>query len=80
MPTAVKVESGFTLVGADLDRRLKDEGAIGTSRASCRSRCSTTLEDIRSRARRRDYLAALDDMFALTLTAGAPWYAVSSGI
>jgi polyphosphate kinase 2 (PPK2 family) len=33
-----------------------------------------TVEDIRNRARRRDYLAALDDMFALTSTAAAPWY------
>jgi polyphosphate kinase 2 (PPK2 family) len=33
-------------------------------------------EDIRNRARRRDYLAALDDMFALTSTATAPWHIV----
>jgi phosphopantetheinyl transferase len=35
-----------------------------------------TVEDIRNRAHRRDYLAALDDMFALTSTAAAPWYVV----
>ena len=35
-----------------------------------------TAEDIRNRARRRDYSAALDDMFALTSTAMAPWYVV----
>ena len=35
-----------------------------------------SAEDIRNRARRRDYLAALDDMFALTSTATAPWHAV----
>jgi hypothetical protein len=35
-----------------------------------------TGEDIRNRARRREYLAALDDMFALTSTAAAPWYVV----
>ena len=35
-----------------------------------------TAEDIRNRARRREYLAALDDMFALTSTAVAPWYVV----
>jgi len=35
-----------------------------------------TAEDIRNRARRREYLAALDDMFALTSTAAAPWYVV----
>ena len=35
-----------------------------------------TVEDIRNRARRGDYLAALDDMFALTPTAAAPWYVV----
>lgn len=35
-----------------------------------------TAEDIRNRARRRDYLVALDDMFALTSTAAAPWHAV----
>jgi polyphosphate kinase 2 (PPK2 family) len=35
-----------------------------------------TADDIRNRARRRDYLAALDDMFALTSTGVAPWYVV----
>jgi AMP-polyphosphate phosphotransferase len=35
-----------------------------------------TVEDIRNRAHRDDYLAALDDMFALTTTAAAPWYVV----
>ena len=35
-----------------------------------------TAEDIRNRARRSDYLAALDDMFDLTSTAVAPWYVV----
>ena len=35
-----------------------------------------TVEDIRNRAHRRDYLAALDDMFALTSTVAAPWYVV----
>ena len=33
-------------------------------------------EDIRNRAHRRDYLAALGDMFARTSTAAAPWYVV----
>ena len=33
-------------------------------------------EDIRNRAHRRDYLAALDDMFAQTSTAGVPWHVV----
>jgi AMP-polyphosphate phosphotransferase len=35
-----------------------------------------TVEDIRNRARRGDYLAALDDMFARTSTTQAPWYVV----
>ena len=35
-----------------------------------------TAEDIGNRARRRDYLAALDDMFAQTSTAAAPWHVV----
>jgi polyphosphate kinase 2 (PPK2 family) len=35
-----------------------------------------SAEDIRNRAHRRDYLAALDDVFALTSTATAPWYVV----
>jgi polyphosphate kinase 2 (PPK2 family) len=39
-----------------------------------------TAEDIRNRARRREYLAALDDMFALTSTAAAPWYVVRRNI
>ncbi len=33
-------------------------------------------EDIRNRAHRRAYLAALDDMFAQTSTAAAPWHVV----
>ena len=39
-------------------------------------RWNMSAEDIRNRARRRDYLAALDDMFALTSTAAAPWHVV----
>ena len=35
-----------------------------------------SADDIRNRAHRRDYLAALDDMFALTSTAAAPWHVV----
>lgn len=35
-----------------------------------------SAEDIRNRAHRRDYLSALDDMFALTSTAAAAWYVV----
>jgi AMP-polyphosphate phosphotransferase len=35
-----------------------------------------TPEDIRNRAHRRDYLAALDDMFARTSTADMPWHVV----
>jgi AMP-polyphosphate phosphotransferase len=31
-----------------------------------------SAEDIRNRAHRREYLSALDDMFALTSTAAAP--------
>jgi len=39
-------------------------------------RWKMTPDDIRNRARRRDYLSALDDMFALTSTAAAPWFVV----
>ena len=35
-----------------------------------------SAEDIRNRARWSDYLAALDDMFARTSTAAAPWHVV----
>ena len=35
-----------------------------------------SAEDIRNRALRAEYLAALDDMFALTSTASAPWHVV----
>jgi class 3 adenylate cyclase len=35
-----------------------------------------TPEDIRNRARRRDYLAALDDMFERTSTTDVPWHVV----
>src|SRR5215468_2120857 len=44
--------------------------------ASGSKRWKMTAEDIRNRARRRDYLAALDDMFAQTSTAAAPWHVV----
>ena len=37
-----------------------------------------SAEDIRNRAHRRDYLAALDDLFTLTSTAAAPWYVVAA--
>lgn len=39
-------------------------------------RWKMTAEDIRNRARRRDYLEALDEMFARTATAAAPWHVV----
>ena len=39
-------------------------------------RWKMTAEDIRNRARRRDYLTALDDMFARTSTADVPWHVV----
>jgi polyphosphate kinase 2 (PPK2 family) len=39
-------------------------------------RWKMTPEDIRNRTRRRDYIAALKDMFELTSTASVPWYAV----
>jgi polyphosphate kinase 2 (PPK2 family) len=39
-------------------------------------RWEMTAEDIRNRARRRDYLTALDDMFARTSTADVPWNVV----
>jgi hypothetical protein len=35
-----------------------------------------SAEDIRNRAHRSDYFAALDDMFAQTSTAAAPWHVV----
>jgi polyphosphate kinase 2 (PPK2 family) len=35
-----------------------------------------TPEDIRNRARRQDYLTALDDVFARTSTADVPWHVV----
>src|SRR3546814_17800650 len=37
---------------------------------------STGTEDYRNRARREDYLAAMDDMFRLTSTRWAPWQVV----
>ena len=51
-------------------RRFQERIATPTKR------WKMSAEDIRNRARRRDYLAALDDMFALTSTATAPWHAV----
>ncbi len=41
-------------------------------------RWKMTAEDIRNRARRRDYLEALDEMFARTATAAAPWHVVAA--
>ena len=37
-----------------------------------------TPEDIHNRACRRDYLAALDDMFTRTSTADVPWHVVAA--
>jgi polyphosphate kinase 2 PPK2 len=37
-----------------------------------------TADDIRNRSRRRDYLTALDDMFALTSTTAAPWHVIAA--
>src|SRR3546814_15595814 len=39
-------------------------------------RWKTGTEDYRNRARREDYLAAMDDMFRLTSTRWAPWQVV----
>ena len=39
-------------------------------------RWKMSAEDIRNRAHRREYLAAIDDMFARTSTAAAPWHLV----
>jgi polyphosphate kinase 2 (PPK2 family) len=41
-------------------------------------RWKMTAEDIRNRARRSDYLAAIDDMFARTSTADVPWHVVAA--
>jgi polyphosphate kinase 2 (PPK2 family) len=61
----------FLHVSADEQlRRFRERVTTPTKR------WKMTAEDIRNRARRRDYLAALDDMFALTSTEVAPWYVV----
>ena len=44
--------------------------------ASPTKRWKMSAEDIRNRAHRRDYLVALDEMFARTSTAAAPWHVV----
>ena len=41
-------------------------------------RWKMSAEDIRNRAHRREYLAAIDDMFARTSTAAAPWHLVAA--
>ena len=51
-------------------RRFQERIATPTKR------WKMSAEDIRNRAHRRDYLTALDDMFALTSTAAAPWHVV----
>src|SRR6516165_7086920 len=51
-------------------RRFQERIATPTKR------WKMSAEDIRNRAHRRDYLAALDDMFARTSTAAAPWHVV----
>jgi polyphosphate kinase 2 (PPK2 family) len=71
------VDDGIRLVklflhisGEEQLRRFRERVITPTKR------WKMTVEDIRNRARRSDYLAALDDMFALTSTAVAPWYVV----
>jgi AMP-polyphosphate phosphotransferase len=71
------VDDGIRLVklflhisGEEQLRRFRERVTTPTKR------WKMTVEDIRNRARRNDYLAALDDMFALTSTAIAPWYVV----
>src|SRR6516165_5161435 len=51
-------------------RRFQERIATPTKR------WKMSAEDIRNRAHRIDYLAALDEMFAQTLTAAAPWHVV----
>ena len=51
-------------------RRFQERIATPTKR------WKMSAEDIRNRAHRRDYLVALDEMFARTSTAAAPWHVV----
>ena len=51
-------------------RRFQERIATPTKR------WKMSAEDIRNRAHRGDYLAALDDMFALTSPTAAPWHVV----
>jgi AMP-polyphosphate phosphotransferase len=51
-------------------RRLRERVTTPTKR------WKMSAEDIRNRAHRREYLAAIDDMFARTSTAAAPWHLV----
>jgi AMP-polyphosphate phosphotransferase len=51
-------------------RRLRERVTTPTKR------WKMSAEDIRNRAHRREYLAAIDDMFARISTAAAPWHLV----
>src|SRR3546814_14831166 len=53
--------------------RRHTRGALVTGVQTCALPIS---EDYRNRARREDYLAAMDDMFRLTSTRWAPWQVV----
>jgi polyphosphate kinase 2 (PPK2 family) len=74
---AQQVESGTTLVKLFVHTTQKEQDKRLKARIEDPwKRWKTGLDDYHNRARRADYLAAMDEMFARTDTAAAPWIAI----
>ncbi|MES2989158.1 MAG: polyphosphate kinase [Pseudomonadota bacterium] len=71
---AEQIDAGTTLVKVFVHITQKSQDQRFRDRLTHKwKRWKTGLDDYRNRARRADYLVAMDEMFARTNTAGAPW-------
>src|SRR3546814_16442240 len=74
---AQQIDSGTNIVKLFVHTTQQEQDERLAARLSTPwKRWKTGTEDYRNRARREDYLAAMDDMFRLTSTRWAPWLVV----
>src|SRR3546814_18079069 len=74
---AQQIDSGTNIVKLFVHTTQQEQDERLAARLSTPwKRWKTGTEDYRNRARREDYLAAMDDMFRLTSTRWAPWQVV----
>lgn len=74
---AQQIDSGTNIVKLFIHTTQQEQDERLAARLSTPwKRWKTGAEDYRNRARREDYLAAMDDMFRLTSTRWAPWQVV----